>query len=66
MNQLPLWLNTLITAAISALATTIVSLVLKYSITHHLNKRDKKLEELETLKHEATGKRKKKRNDRGI
>lgn len=60
MNQLPLWLNTLITAAISALATTIVSLVLKYSITHHLNKRDKKLEELEALKHEARERERKK------
>lgn len=58
--DLPVWASTLITAAISTIITTIISLTVKWSIQKHLDKKDEQMEQLEQYKH---GQRKKERQE---
>lgn len=58
--DLPVWASTLITAAISTLITTVISLTVKWSIQKHLDKKDEQMEQLEQYKHDQ---RKKERQE---
>lgn len=50
--DLPVWASTLITAAISTIITTVISLTVKWSIQKHLDKKDEQMEQLEQYKHD--------------
>ena len=50
--DLPVWASTLITAAISTIITTVISLTVKWSIQKHLDKKDEEMEQLEQFKHD--------------
>ena len=61
--DLPVWASTLITAAISTIITTVISLTVKWSIQKHLDKKDEEMEQLEQFKHDQ---RKKERQEEMI
>lgn len=58
--DLPVWVSTLITAALSTIITTVISLTVKRSIQKHLDRKDEEMEQLEQYRH---AQRKKERKD---